>query len=383
MDYSPVNFGSSILNDGPYASVNQREQLPQGGGFDYGILSMQQQQQQQQSSPSHHQPQQHQWQHQQPSQYQMMQGQTQAQYQSQPTSVLPPQYRPRPHEMQLHPSEIEEMRKERERKERERQMQLRNLLTKPHVLFYSKQCGHCKEFFERIQHSDRYRLIFKYFCVDVRLETQRRPTLPSFIKSVPTIIVDRTVYVGKNAFEWMAKAMKDTEDEKHNYDTAELDSEPSGFIPLEMNNWSDSYELLEDSKLVSDSFFVKLDSKKRFLVEHIITPEETGENTRSISDYQQERDRDNGRQQQPPQKNQYGGGGVEFPEMRETRKIDSDYEQALAMRNADYRNNARPADIESPRQTKEDNSRDCTKAFEKLMATRQKDDKKIGRKRRT
>jgi len=314
---------------------------------------------------------------------------------------------------QVHPSVIarqEELKKKQAvQVEHERKVRLQKQLRTPHVLFYSSQCPHCKEFFERVQHSERYRPIFKYFCVDVRRETGRRPRLPSFIQSVPTIIVDTTIYVGKGAFEWMSRAMKDTDEESHNHETSELDSVPSGYIPLEMNNWSDSYELLEDAKIVQESFFVPIDKRQMPMVEEIITPQEDGKGMHnSMDEYERERnqgiDQGNGSGRNGDRGGN-GGGGIEVPDMIDTRRADTDYEKVLARRNQDYNHvPSKPAEIDFTKlgpsfsgsgggnnggndgrgngySTKSERGKNLETDYEKLMAVRNRDTKKIERRR--
>lgn len=388
MSYAPANFGGASVPF-PQRPAQQQSQ-PQQSGWQGNFFGMQNHSQQQ---------------------VQQAQSQWQAQFQTQqPISLLPqgqgvggsqarmmPINQVRQSEVeQVHPAYQAQMEAERRRQEQIRQEKLRKQLKQPHILLYSSHCKHCKNFFDRIQMSERYRPIFKYFCVDIQPSTGRRPKLPSSVVSVPTIIINRTIYVGEKSFEWMAKAMKDDPSipSGGGSDALEVDVEPSAYIPLEMGNWSDSYEMIGSEEALR-SFFVPIDKRKNPLVEHIITPEETGENTRSISDL--ERERSQGVYVEPQADSRGIQSTLSLPRMQEE-KVDSMYNDYLNSRNRQFSQggNKAPKEIDfsklGPLQKglqgmenkygKEDKSKALESDFERLMAIRNRDNKKMEKKLR-
>jgi len=54
-----------------------------------------------------------------------------------------------------------------------------------HICFYSNTCSWCKAFITEIANTP-YKSEFKYVCVD---PGPNRPTLPSFLKKVPTLVI--------------------------------------------------------------------------------------------------------------------------------------------------------------------------------------------------
>ena len=142
-----------------------------------------------------------------------------------------------------------------------------------HIFFYSVNCGHCKNFFERIQRSEKYRMLFRYFSVDPKGPGMKRPPLPSFIKEVPTVVIGRNIYIGEGAFEWL--------DSTNNEQEKEIG--PQAYIPSEMSNWSDSYEFL-DGNQVSQMF------KNPYKIEDVSLKETEPEpEERSYSNYVKQR----------------------------------------------------------------------------------------------
>ena len=79
----------------------------------------------------------------------------------------------------------------------------------PNILFYSKQCPHCKKFAELLFKLPQINDKFVKISVDVR--SQR---LPSFVKRVPTIVVhdqgERQVLNDANVFGWINQYLKKT-----------------------------------------------------------------------------------------------------------------------------------------------------------------------------
>lgn len=79
----------------------------------------------------------------------------------------------------------------------------------PNILFYSKHCPHCKKFAELLFKLPQVNDKFIKISVDVR--NQR---LPSFVQSVPTIVVhdqgERKVLTDSNVFKWINQYLEDT-----------------------------------------------------------------------------------------------------------------------------------------------------------------------------
>lgn len=199
----------------------------------------------------------------------------------------------------------------------------------------------------------------------------------------------------------MAKAMKDDPSfsgeggGQGSGDALEVDVVPSAYIPLEMGNWSDSYEMIGSEEALR-SFFVPLGKKAMPLVEHIVTPEETGEGgTKSISDL--ERERSQGVQISRP--NESLQSTLSLPKMQES-KVDSMYSDYLNSRDRQFSpnqgGNRAPKEIDfsklGPLQKglqgmenkygKEDKSKALESDFERLMAIRNRDNKKMESKHR-
>lgn len=93
------------------------------------------------------------------------------------------------------------------------------------VFFYSKNCSNCLDFFKKLKEEDMLKYFDEYFCVD------GRQTLPTFLHSIPTIIVEDadTPLVGDDAFGWLKYKL----DEK--YKKSELGTLDSGlnFVSLD------------------------------------------------------------------------------------------------------------------------------------------------------
>lgn len=159
------------------------------------------------------------------------------------------------------------------------------------ILFYSEYCVHSNNFINVLmKHQD----IFDAFIrvnIDVDKKTKMRPdifytvqnTLNYKITEVPTIVIMGGEYIlsGVEAFKWLESQIKSDEPE-----------ELSGFNPIEMGSFSDSYSsygskgLNDDVKEQSFKFIGKPDIK-------INTPEETGGNISSEDYNLKQREREN------------------------------------------------------------------------------------------
>ena len=71
-----------------------------------------------------------------------------------------------------------------------------------HVCFYSKKCPHSKAFLEELA-STPYTTEFQYICVD---PSPNRPKLPSWLKAVPTLVIDGEAdpLTDEKVFNWLS-----------------------------------------------------------------------------------------------------------------------------------------------------------------------------------
>ena len=80
--------------------------------------------------------------------------------------------------------------------------------TPPNILFYSKECTHCKKFAEILFKLPQVNDKFIKISVD-----DRRIRLPSFVQRVPTIVVfdkgQRNVLADSKVFGWINQYLED------------------------------------------------------------------------------------------------------------------------------------------------------------------------------
>ena len=79
----------------------------------------------------------------------------------------------------------------------------------PNVLFYSKDCVHCRKFGQMLYKLPNIDSRFIKISVDVR-----NIKLPSYVKEVPTIVVfddfkNKHILNGSKAFEWLNQFLED------------------------------------------------------------------------------------------------------------------------------------------------------------------------------
>lgn len=153
------------------------------------------------------------------------------------------------------------------------------MFNKP-ILFYSDYCVHSTNFINVLM---KHEELFNYFIrvnIDVDSKTKKRPdifytvqkTLQFKITEVPTIIVENGEYIlsGKEAFSWLEAQLNDVEKME----------DLSGFNPIEMGSFSDSYSsygnnsMHDNAKQQSFKFIGEPDLK-------INTPQETSEHVSS------------------------------------------------------------------------------------------------------
>jgi hypothetical protein len=100
----------------------------------------------------------------------------------------------------------------------------------PNICFYSNRCNWSKAFLQELAQSP-FKNQFKYVCVDA---SPTRPKLPSFLKEVPTIVVegDNEPKVSSEAFNWLSQEkMKVGKSNKEGPSPGE--EEPEGWNSME------------------------------------------------------------------------------------------------------------------------------------------------------
>lgn len=145
------------------------------------------------------------------------------------------------------------------------------MLFKRPVVVYSTHCKHSLHFMETLMQNQELFESFIRLNIDVDPQTKKRPKLFNDIQhalqykilEVPTIIVEEAKYVlsGQEAFKWLEEAMKPPE------------KEISGFNPIEMGRFSDSYSNYGNTSMnenTADQCFKFLNKKD----EKINTPQE-------------------------------------------------------------------------------------------------------------
>jgi hypothetical protein len=120
-----------------------------------------------------------------------------------------------------------------------------------YVLFYSKDCVHCKEFMNELyKNQDLYKL---FHLINVLEENIK---LPRYVQSVPTLIINESnsqrpqIKVGNNVFEWYKEKM-----EQNN---KTMIGGIQDWDPSMMNGYSDNFSSL-DSTNEKDRNFAYLD----------------------------------------------------------------------------------------------------------------------------
>jgi hypothetical protein len=112
----------------------------------------------------------------------------------------------------------------------------------PHILFYSNKCNWCKAFLEELKQTPLTSQ-FKYVCCD---PSPTRPKLPSYLKEVPTIVIqgDPEPKATSEAFNWLSieKMKLETEANRNrgggSGQQGQQDSEFDAWNPLEHTSFS-------------------------------------------------------------------------------------------------------------------------------------------------
>ena len=119
------------------------------------------------------------------------------------------------------------------------------------ILFYSKFCQPCNNFITILQETTIFN-IFEYVCVDRDPRTRNRdPLVKEFqIKRVPSIFIDNQVYVGVDAFEWLAHILQNGQINSKNSRVDNLHSSKS-IVDSESifkdNLTADEYHVINDN----------------------------------------------------------------------------------------------------------------------------------------
>lgn len=121
------------------------------------------------------------------------------------------------------------------------------------IFFYSAYCQHCKQIINELTKSPMSRSI-KYVCIDSK---SVREKLPTFIKSVPTLVVGETnqVLVGNNIKSWVNgeysrpnvqhKKVEVKKQQPVRREEPVCEDGPGAWHNNEMNNFSDMYSFLD------------------------------------------------------------------------------------------------------------------------------------------
>jgi thiol-disulfide isomerase/thioredoxin len=115
------------------------------------------------------------------------------------------------------------------------------------ILFYSTYCPHCKKII-KIINSLSLKNSIKFVCID---KENVRVKMPSYIKSVPCIIVGETnqLLIGSNILDWIELQKNKTQ--SHERDDSTISSEqddgqsPNPFLMTEMGMFSDNYSFID------------------------------------------------------------------------------------------------------------------------------------------
>lgn len=122
------------------------------------------------------------------------------------------------------------------------------------VLFYSNHCAHCKVLLQEIRQTP---LKINLSCID----TLPRQQLPTFLKSVPTLVVSPPLLVltGDNVFQWLQQQLYEMKEQRQmaqmnvnqivpqttNNLSSAPPAEPSAWHMAEMGStFSDSYSMI-------------------------------------------------------------------------------------------------------------------------------------------
>jgi hypothetical protein len=112
------------------------------------------------------------------------------------------------------------------------------------TLFYSKYCGHCKNFIVELKKEELLKTFDNMICVD------KRRSLPEFVTTVPCILIkdyDEPLF-GDKAFAWIKymKMKRSEEIEKNNPVNA-----------FDFNNSFDNFDMLEHDQSKDKKCFSK------------------------------------------------------------------------------------------------------------------------------
>lgn len=199
------------------------------------------------------------------------------------------------------------------------------------VVIYSTHCKHSLHFMETlIQHQELFESFIR-LNIDVDPQTHKRPRLFNDIQDalqykileVPTIIVEEAKYVlsGEQAFKWLEEAITPPE------------NEISGFNPIEMSRFSDSYSNYGNTSMnenTADQCFKFLNKTD----EKINTPQEEASVT--TDDYTKKQlERESFQNNSKPTSASVSSSSVQYNSASQKQKeLDSRYQKLLMERDA-------------------------------------------------
>jgi hypothetical protein len=118
-----------------------------------------------------------------------------------------------------------------------------------HVCFYSNQCKWSKTFITELAQTP-YKSEFKFVCVD---PSPTRPTLPSWLKKVPTLVIsgDPNPRMDGDVMNWLyERKMKDASPRASTVAAGPAEPEPFGIMGSSGNDlFSDPYTFLDQDTM--------------------------------------------------------------------------------------------------------------------------------------
>lgn len=131
------------------------------------------------------------------------------------------------------------------------------------ILFYSRECNACRNLL-KILKNENLLSYFKLFCVDDRLDE-----VPKQITIVPTMIVSNInkPLVAQEAFEWVQKIkfIRQQQQQQFSIKNDQINQEPIGYIPLEMDGISDQFAYSKIDRPLVHNYFQIGDEKKHVI----------------------------------------------------------------------------------------------------------------------
>lgn len=124
-----------------------------------------------------------------------------------------------------------------------------------HICFYSTKCRHSQTFLQELRQT-RYAKEFTFICVDPAPD---RPKLPAWLKSVPTIVIDKESEprTDSSVMNWLyEKKLRDSSNTPGSAalpnGVATLEPESYNLGEMSSSKWSDSYSFFDDAFSVAN-----------------------------------------------------------------------------------------------------------------------------------